>query len=121
MKILRTKLRNARSAYRALGMLVREETTFQIQLAGAFVTLVLSFLLHISYIEWLIVIFLIGAVLSTEALNTALEELCDHITLEHHPRIGKIKDLGATASGLIGLSAFLIGCLIFIPRIIPLL
>lgn len=120
MHILRTKWRNLRAAYHALGVLLYEESTFQIQVAGACLTIFLSFALHISYIEWLIVILSIGAVLATEALNTALEELCDHVTLEHHPRIGKIKDLGATASGLIGLSAFIIGCLVFIPRIISL-
>jgi diacylglycerol kinase (ATP) len=121
MKILRTKWRNLKAAYGALGTLLREESTFQIQVFGAFLTVALAYLLQISYLEWLIVILTIGAVLATEAFNTALEELCDHVTLEHHPRIGKIKDLGATASGLIGCSALIIGCLIFIPRIASLL
>jgi diacylglycerol kinase (ATP) len=43
---------------------------------------------------------LIGTVLATltvELLNTALEKLCDHVTPQHHPMIGAIKDMGSAA------------------------
>lgn len=35
--------------------------------------------------------------ISVESLNTAIEVLCDHLTLEIHPEIKIIKDLGAAA------------------------
>lgn len=35
--------------------------------------------------------------LAIEALNTAIEKLCDHVTPHHHPAIGVIKDLGSAA------------------------
>jgi len=35
--------------------------------------------------------------LAVEALNTAIEKICDHLTLEIHPEIKAIKDLGAAA------------------------
>jgi diacylglycerol kinase (ATP) len=35
--------------------------------------------------------------LAVEALNTAIEKICDHLTLELHPEIKEIKDLGAAA------------------------
>ena len=35
--------------------------------------------------------------LAIEALNTAIEKMCDHLTLELHPEIKVIKDLGAAA------------------------
>ena len=35
--------------------------------------------------------------LAVEALNTAIEKLCDLITTDHHPDIKIIKDLGAAA------------------------
>lgn len=121
MNIIRAKWRNALTAFRALGTLAREETSFQIQVASALVTLVIAYFLDISSIEWLIVILAIGMVLAVEALNTAIEELCDHVTPEEHERIGKVKDLAASASALIGLAALIIGCLIFVPRLIALL
>ena len=43
---------------------------------------------------------LIGVLLiliAVELLNTAIEKLSDHITLERHPQIGLVKDLGSTA------------------------
>ena len=120
MRILRNKWRNARAAFRALGMLAREETSFQMQLFSGVITIAISYLLRISHVEWLIVILTIGMVLATESINTAIEELCDHVTPEEHAHIGKIKDLAATAIALIQIAALIIGCIIFIPRILAL-
>jgi diacylglycerol kinase (ATP) len=53
--------------------------------------------------------------LAIEALNTAIEKICDLITLEEHPEIKKIKDLGAAAAFII---VFAIG-LIFIRYLSP--
>ena len=44
--------------------------------------------------------------LALESINTALEEICDHVTPEYHPRIKKIKDLGG-ASVLISVIAII--------------
>ena len=46
--------------------------------------------------------------LAVEALNTAIEKTCDLITLDHHPEIKKIKDLGAAAVLIIILTIGLI-------------
>jgi diacylglycerol kinase len=46
--------------------------------------------------------------LAVEALNTAIEKTCDLITLEEHPEIKKIKDLGAAAVMIIVLAIVLI-------------
>jgi diacylglycerol kinase (ATP) len=35
--------------------------------------------------------------LAVEFLNTAIEKLSDHVTPEHHPEIGMIKDFGSAA------------------------
>ena len=46
--------------------------------------------------------------LAVEALNTAIEKICNLITLEEHPEIKKIKDLGAAAVMIIVLTIALI-------------
>ena len=117
MSHLRRKLGNVRLSWRAVVMLFREEFSFRLQTLFAFTVIVCSFLFGISRIEFLIILLLIGAVLATEALNTAIEELCDHVTPHEHPSIGKIKDLGSGASLLIGIAALIVGLLIFIPHI----
>lgn len=40
--------------------------------------------------------------LAVEALNTAIEVLCDHVTPEIHPMIKKAKDLGSAAIFVVG-------------------
>ena len=40
--------------------------------------------------------------LAIEALNTAIEVLCDHVTPEIHPMIKKAKDLGSAAIFIVG-------------------
>ena len=46
--------------------------------------------------------------LAVEALNTAIEKICNLITLEEHPEVKKIKDLGAAAVMIIVLTIALI-------------
>ena len=46
--------------------------------------------------------------LAIEALNTAVEKTCDMITLDDHPEIKKIKDLGAAAVMIIVIAIVLI-------------
>jgi len=113
---LAKKLLHVRLSWRAIVTLWREELSFRIQTVCAVVILLASWALKISGVELVIVILTIGAVFAVEALNTALEELCDHVTLDRHPQIGKIKDLGSGASLLIGIAAFVVGISIFVPR-----
>ena len=47
------------------------------------------------------IISLCAVLLAVEALNTAIEILCDHVTPEHHPQIKAIKDIAAAASLII--------------------
>ena len=46
---------------------------------------------------WAIFALLIGSILAAELVNTAIEELLDHIHPEIHPVIGRAKDLAAGA------------------------
>ncbi len=115
---LTKKMQNVRPSWRAVVLLWKEELSFKIQTIIAAVVLFASYVLQISTTEFLIVILMIGAVLAIEALNTAVEELCDHVTPAEHPHIGKVKDLGSGAALLIGIAAIFVGLVIFIPRLI---
>jgi len=58
-------------------------------------------------------------IFSTHVMSHA-EELCDHVTPEEHPKVGRVKDLGSSASLLVGVAALLVGCTIFIPHLVSL-
>ena len=50
----------------------------------------------------LLLLLLSLLLLAIEALNTAIEVLCDHVTPEIHPMIKKAKDLGSAAIFIVG-------------------
>ena len=98
----------------------REEFNFRFHCVVAACTVILAWFLHLSPLEWAIMFLLIGFVLAAEAINTALEELCDKFQPTHDPHIAKIKDLGAAAVLIASIAAIIVGCFIFIPHILRL-
>lgn len=111
------RLRSFIYAGRGLRLLFREHNTWIHLVATLSVTLV-GLWLSLNLIEWAVVAVLFGAVWITEAVNTAIERLCDHITPERHPAIAHIKDLSAAAVLLAAITAIIAGLCIFIPPII---
>ena len=114
----RKKVQNIRPSWRAIVLLWREEYSFRILALSAVGTLLASYILRISRFELLVVILTIGAMLATEALNTAIEEICDHVTPEQHHRIAKIKDVASGAAFMMWCAALVIGLIIFVPYLI---
>ena len=88
-----------------------------IEIACAIIALLLSRFYHISTIEWIAVITVIGLVFVTELLNTSLEEFCDMVKSDPDPHIKKIKDLASAAVLTSTIFAFVVGCIIFLPKI----
>lgn len=74
--------------------------------------------LDISAMEWVAVVVLIGLVLAMEAVNSAVEALCDKVSPQRDPLIEKSKDLAAAAVLLVALAAFVCGLIIFLPKIL---
>ena len=119
--ILQKKMDAFRYTFSGLKIAWMEEHNFRFQVAWGILTLALAWFFKISPTEFLIVLTMIGFVLATETLNTALEELCDKFQPTHDPHIGKIKDLAAAAVFIAALTAFTVGCIIFVPHFISLL
>ena len=59
----------------------------------------------------LLLLVLAFVLLAVEALNTAIEVLCDHVTPEIHPAIKKAKDLGSAAIFIICCAMVLVAVL----------
>jgi len=75
----------------------------------------IGFFCYLPNVYTVLIAVLSLALLAVEALNTAIEKICDLITMDEHPEIKKIKDLGAAAVMII---LFAIG-LIFIRYLSP--
>lgn len=98
-----------------------KERNFRIDIVFAIVTIALGLLCQISAIEWLIVIVCFGLVLGGEAFNSALEAIVDLASPDYHALAGKAKDCAAGAVLLFAVASFVIGCIIFIPKLLALI
>ena len=114
----RSRFRSFRFAGQGIRALARYEHNFRIHICAALIALCLGFLLNISTVEWCLIIFAIAMVLGAEALNTALEVICDKITTERDPLVGRAKDVSAAGVLFVAISALIVGILIFLPKII---
>lgn len=91
------RLQSFSFAFNGIKILFKEEHNSWIHLAAALLVNILGIWLKFSNYEWIIVWLCIGLVFLAELINTAIENLCDHITPEKNVAIGKIKDLAAAA------------------------
>lgn len=101
-----------------------KERNIKIHLIVALCVLSASIFFQISPVEWLIVILLVGAVISAEFFNTAVEEICDLITAKlklHYSDTTAPRDLAAGAVLIIAVTAAVVGLIIFIPKVLTLL
>lgn len=94
-------------------ILVHTLATILVIIAGIF--------FKISLTEWLVLALIIGLVIATELINTSIEATIDLITKEVHPLAKVAKDTAAAAVLVFGLTAIVIGCIIFLPKILVLI
>ena len=81
-------------AGRGIKLLWREHNT-RIHFAATLLVCVAGICFGLSAAEWVAIVIVIGFVWVTEALNTSIERLCDHVEPARHPAIAAIKDIAA--------------------------
>lgn len=115
---LRKRLRSFGYAFHGIRLLITQETNAWIHCFAAVCVVVAGFFFDISVSEWIAVIFAIGMVLAAEAVNSAVEALADRVTQEYDEAIKRTKDLASGAVLILAIAAAIIGCIIFIPKIV---
>jgi diacylglycerol kinase (ATP) len=113
----RTRLRSFVFAGRGLRTIFVSQHNARIHAAATLAVLAAGVALRVSRVEWLCLILATALVWMAEALNTALEFLCDVASPEFHPLVEKAKDVAAGAVLISALGAALVGLLIFVPRL----
>jgi diacylglycerol kinase (ATP) len=78
----------------------------------------LSFMLTLSATELLFITVSIAMVWMAELFNTCIEKLCDMICPKRHPKIKFIKDVSAAGVLVTAIMAIIVGCIIFIPKLL---
>ena len=112
---VRARLKSFVFAGRGLRWLVRDEHNAWLHLAASIVAVAAGLLLRVSVADWRWLVLAIALVWLAEALNTAIEELCDHVSPEFDPAIGRVKDLAAGGVLIASITAAIIGLLTLIP------
>ena len=114
---LAERIRSFGYAGSGLKWLLHEHNTW-IHLVATLCVVIVGLWVSLSLTEWAIAIILVGGVWIAEALNTAIERLCDYVMPQHHPAIGHIKDIAAAAVLIAAIVAVAGGLCIFVPAII---
>lgn len=99
---------------------LKHERNIRIHLTMGVIALILGFCLGINHYEFLVLLLLIGAVIVSEMINTAIENVVDLVTSEFHPLAKIVKDITAGAVMFSCIIAVCIGLIIFIPHIVEL-
>ena len=115
------RLKSFTYAFNGLKILLREEHNARIHFVIAVSVTIAGFALKISALEWIAIVIAIGFVITTEIINSAIENIADFISPEKHEMIKKIKDLAAAGVLVSALTALTTGLIIFLPKLEKLL
>lgn len=94
------------------------EQNLTVHILATIIVIIMGFIFKISVQEWLVLFLIIGLVIATELINTSIEATIDLITDEINPLAKVAKDTAASAVLVFGLTALIVGALIFLPKII---
>lgn len=97
-------------------MLVSQHNAW-IHAAATLAVIALGIVCQVERVEWIVLILAVVSVWTAEALNTALEFLCDVASPDFHPLVEKAKDVAAGAVLICALGATAVGILVFGPRL----
>jgi diacylglycerol kinase len=79
--------------------------------------IIAGFFFNLDQTEWILILICFAIVLSFEIINSAIEKLCDLVCPDFNLTIKKVKDMAASAVLLSAIISFIIGCIIFLPKI----
>ncbi len=112
-----SRLRSFRYAFSGWWYVVSTQRNAWIHALASVLVFALGLWLHLSRLEWALVVFAVALVWTAEFLNTALEAVVDLASPEQH-HLAKIgKDVGAAAVLIAAAAAILIALLVFGPHL----
>lgn len=104
-------------ALRGIGQAAKTEQNIRIHIGAIAGVSIAGVLLSVSLMEWVILVICFGMVLSAELVNSAIEKLVDIVSPEHNSKAGLIKDMAAGAVLVLAVASAIIGCIIFVPKL----
>ena len=115
---LAARVQSFSHAFRGVAALLVSQHNAWIHALATLAVGVAGAVLGISRIEWALVALAVGLVWTAEAFNTAVGWLADVASPDHHPLIGRAKDVSAAGVLLAAVAAVAIGLLVFVPHLL---
>lgn len=115
---VKARCRSMRYAINGLKVLWHEQHNARVHSFATVIVILMGGVLKLTADQWVLLLLLIALVWVAEALNSAVEYLCDRVTTEHDPLIGKAKDVAAAGVLIASLVAAVGGLFLFVPRIV---
>ena len=108
-------------AFEGIFTCIRQERNMKIHCCAAIMVVALGLFLGLSATEWCICLVLFGLVMALELVNTAVEAVVDLVTKERKPLAKVAKDTAAGAVLIAAIMAAIVGCIIFLPKIVEII
>ncbi len=115
---LRRTLYSFRHAGRGLAWALSSQANLRVHFVAAAVVLIAALVLGFSVIEFVGLVLCFTVVVAAELFNTTLEVLIDYAWPEHHPMIGRAKDVAAAAVLVAAAGAAIVDVLLFARHIL---
>lgn len=105
-------------ARNGLRLIFKNERNFRIDLIFAVVVVMAGFLFKISHTDWIALSLVISMVFISETVNSAIEALCDTVSLEYKVNIKYAKDVSAGAVLVSAIVSVVTGLIVFLPYLV---
>ncbi len=117
VKWFRRRLLSFKYAFKGIFYVFSTQVNMKIHFIAAAAVVLMGIWLKISILEWLFVALAVFAVLVSEMINTAIEEIMDLLFPDFNEKVGRIKDIAAGVVLLFSIFAVIVGLVIFLPKI----
>ena len=113
---MKKRIRSFVYAGRGIRLVFSSEANMKIHIVVATLVVICGFIFNINTTEWIACLLCIGLVFGAEMINTAIENVVDLASPDHHELAGKAKDIAAGAVLICAIVSIIIGILIFLPK-----
>lgn len=118
---MKKRIQSFRYAINGFMLVLKSEMNMKIHFTAAVLALIAGLILKVNFTEWAVLLISIAMVFASEIGNTVVEKYLDAYHPERSEIVGALKDMAAAAVLVISVFSALIGCFIFIPKILEMI
>jgi len=115
---LQKRIQSFQYAISGLRLIFKTDHNAWLHLLATIIVIILALFLRVSPTDAALLAIAVGMVWVAELFNTCIEKMMDFTSKEIHPTIKLIKDVSAGAVLTAAIISVVIGCLVFIPKIV---